>query len=280
MIRPVQKRLFAVIGNPVAHSLSPAMMNAAFQALDLAAVYVALEVDAVEEDLETLFRMGFSGLSVTLPHKEAACRLAQNVDATGKAIGAVNTLRRLETGWEGCNTDWIGANRSLEAATSLQGKRSIILGAGGVARAVAYGLKRSGAAVTISNRSVERGNALADRFQCEFIPLAELNRRDCGHAFDVVVQCTSVGLQGKESAPLVSESFFHSGMLVLDTVYRPLWTPFLRVAQKKGCVIVPGLEMLLYQGVAQLEWWLGIRSLPREGVEVMRNTLERMLENE
>ncbi|GLI35448.1 shikimate dehydrogenase [Desulforhabdus amnigena] len=280
MIRPVQKDLFAVIGNPVAHSLSPAMMNAVFLKLGMACVYVALEVDALEEDLETLHRMGIRGMSVTLPHKETAYRLAKAVDNTAQAIGAVNTLRRLENGWEGCNTDWLGSNRSLEQVTSLEGKRSLILGAGGVARAVAYGLKRSGASVTVSNRTVKRGEALAEAFHCDFIPLDELKRSPEDHGFQVVVQCTSAGLMGKESSPLVPESFFQRGMVVLDTVYRPLWTPFMLTAQKAGCIMVPGLEMLLHQGVAQLEWWLGLQHLPSEGIQVMRDTLKRALENE
>lgn len=284
MIQPVQNDLFAVIGNPVTHSLSPAMMNAAFRSLGIPAVYLALQVDAFDEDLEVLSKMGLRGLSVTLPHKEAAFRAAVEVDDTARAIGAVNTLRRRADGWEGRNTDWLGANRALSRLTSLEGKRALVLGAGGVARAVVYGLKREGASVTVSNRGIERGEALARAFQCEFIPLGDLNRlpadQSLGKSFDVVVQCTSVGLMGTGSTPLLPESFFHSAMAVMDTVYRPLWTPFMVAAKKAGCKLASGSEMLLYQGVAQLEWWLELDVPVTEGVQVMRDILARSLTHE
>jgi shikimate dehydrogenase len=245
--------LFAVIGNPVKHSLSPAMMNAAFKALGIPAVYLAFEVDELEGSLEVFHRMGFRGLSVTIPHKEAAHRLAGEVDETAEAIGAVNTLRRKGEYWEGCNTDCPGAIRALKAATSLRDKRTVVIGAGGAAKAVVYGLKREGAVVTVANRTVSRGEMLADAFESGFVPLSELGR----HRFDIAVQCTSVGLGGTNpgSSP-APESFFHPGMVVLDIVYSPVWTPFLHFAKKAGCEVVSGLDMMLYQGAAQLEWWL------------------------
>ena len=280
MIRCAQADLFAVIGNPVKHSLSPAMMNAAFKSLGVAGVYMALEVDAPEEDLTTLSKMGFRGLSVTLPHKETAYRLAAEVDETARAIGAVNTLRRAGDGWEGINTDWLGAVRALSDVVPLAGRSALVIGAGGVARAVVYGLEREGAAVAVSNRSAERGKVLAGAFGCDFIPLDELGKSRDGAGFDVVVQCTSVGLQGTGSAPLVPHDFFHPGMVVMDTVYRPLWTPFLRAAKGAGCAVVTGIEMLLHQGVAQLEWWLG-RAVPRVGgVDVMKGALISALGHE
>ena len=113
MIRPVQKDLYAVIGNPVDHSLSPVMMNAVFEALKIPAVYFALQVDGLAEDLTILAKLGVRGLSVTIPHKESAYRLAVNVDEPSQAMGAVNTLRLQGTRWEGRNTDWIGAITAL-----------------------------------------------------------------------------------------------------------------------------------------------------------------------
>lgn len=271
MIRPVQRDLFAVIGNPVSHSLSPAMMNAAFTAMNVAAAYLAFQVDDADEALGLFGKMGFRGLSVTLPHKERAYRLAEKVDDAARAMGAVNTLRRNEKGfWEGINTDWSGAVQALRQVTSLQNKRAGVIGAGGVARAVVYGLKREGAQVSVSNRGAERGKALAKMFECDFVPLHELEE----HRFDIVVQCTSVGMMGGASDRLVSDSFFHPGMTVMDTVYRPLWTPFLLSARKAGCFVVSGLEMLINQGAAQLEWWLE-RPAP---VAVMREALTEALE--
>lgn len=278
MIVPVPRDLYAVVGNPVGHSLSPHMMNALFASLNIPAVYVSLQVDSFAGDFETLTRMGFSGLSVTVPHKEAAFRLVDEIDETAFAIGAVNTLKRTGTRWAGRNTDWIGSTRALKQATELKGKRILVLGAGGAARAVVFGLEREGASVVVANRTVDRGTALAKAFRCGFMPLSELERVETGRSFDVVVQCTSAGMEGTSPLLVPTTLLFRPGMVVMDIVYRPLLTPFLAAAREAGCTIVNGLEMLLHQGAAQLEWWLG-RPIPDEsGIAVMRECLIRSLE--
>ncbi len=272
MIRPEQNKLFAVIGNPVRHSLSPVMMNAAFRAMEMPAIFTAFYVDELASDLNLLHRTGFSGLSVTIPYKEMTCRLAEEIDNTSEEIGAVNTLRRTNLGWQGRNTDWIGALRALAQKTEIRGRSALIIGAGGAARAVVYGLSRAGAAITVSNRCIERGQALCREFRGDFIPLELLE--EAPNDFDIVVQCTSVGLEDVRSSPLVSESFFRPEMTVMDIVYRPMWTQFAKAARSAGSTIVSGLDMLLYQGVAQLEWWLG-RSIPEQpAVAAMREALE------
>jgi shikimate dehydrogenase len=276
MIKPVQRELYAVIGKPVAHSLSPAMMAAAFGALEYPASYLAFEVDSLEEDLGTLAGVGLRGLSVTLPHKVDAYRLASERDETAEAIRAVNTLRREKARWQGRNTDWLGATLALRRVTTLAGKHALVLGAGGVARAVVFGLKREGCRVVVANRDANRGRHLAEAFGCSFIPLGELRVSPTSAPFDVLVQCTSVGLMGSGDAPLVADALFRPGMVVMDTVYRPAWTDFLRAARTAGCAVVQGSEMLIYQGVAQLEWWLG-RSMPPHVVDSMRAAVEGAL---
>jgi shikimate dehydrogenase len=281
MIRPVQKALFAVIGNPVAHSLSPIMMNAVFKTLNIPAIYLALQVDDLADDLVTLSKLGIQGISVTIPHKESAYRLAVDADEPAHAMGAVNTLRLRDAQWEGRNTDWIGAIAVLRSHfIQFSGKRALVVGAGGVARAVVYGLKREQAAITVSNRGIERGEALARAFDCDFVPLPELQRPSRGRAFDTIVQCTPVGLMNKEDSAPIPEALFHPGMVVMDTVYRPLWTPLLRKAKAAGCATVPGVEMLLHQGVAQLEWWLGEVIRPDVVLPVMRKALMGALVDE
>ncbi len=274
MIRPEQKKLFAVIGNPVRHSLSPLMMNACFKALDIPALYAAFNVDELDGDLKLLHKTGFSGLSVTIPHKETALRLTERIDETAEEIGAVNTLRRTDNGWEGRNTDWIGALRALSAVVDVSNRNALILGAGGAARAVGYGLKRAGAVVTISNRLVERemGEVLSRRLNSEFILLEALNKAE--HNFDIVVQCTSVGLENAEASPIVLDSFFKPEMTVMDIIYSPRWTAFSKAARDVGCAVVSGLDMLLYQGAAQLEWWLERPIFETVAVEAMRQALE------
>jgi shikimate dehydrogenase len=272
MIRPEQRKLFAVIGNPVRHSLSPIMMSACFDALKVPALYAAFYVDELDSDLKLLHKTGFSGLSVTVPYKEMACRLAEGVDKTAEEIGAANTLRRTNLGWEGINTDWIGALRALSAAVEVSGRKALILGAGGAARAVAFGLKRAGAAVTISNRCVERGRVLSKQLHGGFIALNAL--ADVAADFDIVVQCTSVGLDDKEASPIVLDSFFKPEMTVMDVIYSHRWTAFSRAARDAGCQVVSGLEMLLCQGAAQVEWWLGRPVFGTPAVEAMRRALE------
>lgn len=280
MMRPVQFDLFAVIGNPVGHSLSPAMMNALFQGLNLPGLYAALEVHELAAALEILARVGFRGLSVTLPHKETAYRLTKVVDETAAAIGAVNTLRFENGCYAGHNTDWLGSNRALQTIISLRGKRAAVIGAGGVARAVVYGLKREHAEVTVFNRNIQRGESLAKLFGCRFRPLQELHAPSPKHyGFDLVVQCTSVGLSGKEEVSVVPEGFFEQNMIVMDTVYRPVKTPFLQAAEKAGCRIINGLEMLIYQGVAQVEWWFNLK-LPAVASTMMRTALLKALADE
>ncbi|MFZ2446820.1 MAG: shikimate dehydrogenase [Syntrophobacteraceae bacterium] len=277
MIRPEQEKLFAVVGNPVRHSLSPVMMRAAFAAMEIPALYTAFFVDEIAEDLQTLHKTGFSGLSVTIPYKEMACRLAVEVDGTADEIGAVNTLRRTTHGWEGRNTDWIGAVRAFARSGEILGKSALILGAGGAARAVAYGLQRAGATITISNRCVERGRTLSKQLHSGFIPLKSLEKTRAD--FDIVVQCTSVGLDGGPQSP-VSSSFFRPEMTVMDIVYRPRWTAFSSAARDAGCTLVSGAEMLIYQGAAQIEWWLG-RPVPESPViAAMRDALEKAADDE
>lgn len=276
MIRPVQRDLYAVIGKPVAHSLSPAMMAAAFGALEHPAVYLAFEADSLDEDLDALAAVGLRGVSVTLPHKEDAFRLASERDETAEAIRAVNTLKREGAHWQGRNTDWVGAMLALRQVAALDGKNALVLGAGGVARAVVFGLCRAGCRVMVANRDGERGMRLARTFGCSFVPLGELRASHGPHPFDILVQCTSVGLDRASEVPLVPDGFFRPDMVVMDTVYRPAWTGFLRSARKAGCTVVPGSEMLIYQGVAQLEWWLG-RTMPPRVVEHMRASVEGAL---
>lgn len=316
MIQPVQKDLYAVIGNPVTHSLSPLMMNAVFEALRIPAVYLALQVDNLEDDLATLAKAGFRGLSVTIPHKEAAYQLAEFTDEPAQAMGAVNTLRLRGSRWEGRNTDWLGALSALrdamerpesfspaetpqpagesttgragaaiqQAARStrrcFEGLRALLIGAGGVARAVGYGLTQEGATLTITNRGVARGEALARVLDCGFLPLAGLEQHGNRMAFDIMVQCTSIGLDDEAEFTLIPESCFLSGAVVMDTVYRPLWTPFLRKAKAAGCVAVPGVEMLLHQGVAQLVWWFGEMIRAEVALPIMRKALRGILGSE
>lgn len=267
VVQSVQHDLYGVIGRPVRHSLSPTMMRAAFETLGIHACYVALEADDLREALDALERLGFRGLSVTVPFKQEAFAVCCRVEASARCIGAVNTLRRTESGWEGRNTDWLGAVRALERVVPLRGASAVVIGAGGAARGVVYGLVERGAHVLIVNRTEERARDLAGAFGCDWAPLTELG----DYRPKIVVHATSAGMSGRPYEFSIPEGFFSPLMVVMDIVYAPLETPLLRQAKAAGARVVSGLEMLLYQGIEQLSWWLS-RPAPESA---MREALRR-----
>ncbi|WP_448384599.1 shikimate dehydrogenase [Desulfosoma sp.] len=266
-VRSVQHDLYGVVGRPARHSLSPAMMQAAFAVLGMHACYLALEAEALAEALDALDRVGFRGLSVTVPFKQDAFALACRVDASARSIGAVNTLRRTASGWEGRNTDWLGAVRALERIVPLRGASALVIGAGGAARGVVYGLMERGAHVLIVNRTEQRARDLAAAFGCAWAPLSDLP----SVGPKVVVHTTSAGMSGNPYDFAIPEGFFTAEMVVMDIVYAPLETPLLRRAKAAGARVVDGLEMLLHQGIEQLAWWLN-RPAPEAA---MRHALRR-----
>ncbi|SFM53250.1 shikimate dehydrogenase [Thermodesulforhabdus norvegica] len=265
MIRCVQTRLFAVIGHPVKHSLSPAMMNAAFRALDIPAFYLALEVSDFLEDMKHITALGFDGLSVTIPHKESAMKLAVVDDEAARAIGAVNCLKRVDDVWRGKNTDWIGVVDSFKSrGIDISGKKALVLGAGGAARGVIYAALKMGAEVTVVNRTDEKAFSLADEFGINAVEHKSLKERVCD--FQVVFQTTPVGMNGYPVEHFWPYDIFRPGMIVMDLVYRPAKTAFMKSAEERGCTVISGLDMLLYQGVAQFEWWFD-RPAPLEAMK-------------
>ena len=258
-------KIYGIMGKPVSHSLSPAMHNAAFQAEGLNAVYVPFGVADVPRALDGFRAIGVCGVSVTIPHKQAVIKYLDAIDPVAEKIGAVNTLLIEDTHVCGYNTDWIGANLALEMAIGLAGSRILVLGAGGSARAVGFGLREKGATVVLANRTIARGQALARDLNCEFRPLEEL----AGLKVDALVNTTSVGMAPNADATLVPAAVLNTVPAVMDIVYAPSETRLLREAGQAGCRTVNGAYMLLYQGVAQFELWTG-RKAP---VDVMREIL-------
>jgi len=248
---------FGIIGNPVHHSLSPEMHNASFRALGMNCIYVPLPVTDAHKGVEGLKALGFKGVSVTIPHKQDVIPDIDNIDPVAEKIGAVNTLLikgrgiKAEKTVYGYNTDWLGANRALEEKISLKGSRVLILGAGGSARAIGFGLLEAGAEVVISNRTINKGESLASRLCCRFCPLDELDQVKA----DILVNATSVGMVPEVDNTPVPGELLTKFSVVMDIVYAPLQTRLLREAEAAGCQIVDGLAMLLYQGAAQFELW-------------------------
>jgi len=261
-------QLCAVILHPAGHTRSPAMHNAAFDALGLDAVYAAFDVPPARlaDALVGARALGIRQLAVSLPHKEAVIEHLDEVDATARRIGAVNTVTRRGALLVGSNTDWIGAVRALERETPLGGRDVVVLGAGGAARAVVFGALERGARVAVLNRSAERADRLAKELGAASAGrLADLAEMPC----DVLVNATSVGLRSDVS-PL-SANQIPPGAVVLDLVYDPVDTRLLRDAAARGARPISGKWMLVHQAAEQLALWSG-REAP---VDAMAEAFDR-----
>ncbi len=258
-----ESEVYGVIGKPIGHSRSPLMHNAALKALNRNGVYLPFEVDDVEEFVRDFLRpktkkldWRLRGLSVTIPHKLAIIPHLDFVDATAKAIGAVNTVVVEGAELRGYNTDVAGAMKPLDELMDVRGARVAVLGAGGAARAICYGLNDRGADVTIYSREVHKAQPLADEFKTQTASLGSFK----GEA-DVVINCTPVGMCGHSEAesPVKAETL--SGVkLVYDLVYNPEETVLLRDAREAGARTLGGLAMLVGQAAEQFRLWTGLEA--------------------
>lgn len=260
--------LCGIVLHPAGHTRSPAMHNAAFCALGLDALYVAFDVapEGLAEAVSGARALGVRQLAVSIPHKEAVVSLVDEVDERARRIGAVNTATLHGGRWVGSNTDWIGAVRALERVAPLDGRSAVVLGAGGAARAVVYGLQERGARVTVLNRTPQRARELADALGADGAgPLSDLP----GLRHDVLVNTTSVGLGGDDSP--VSADAMRAGSVVMDAVYDPAQTRLLRDAESRGATPVSGKWMLVYQAAEQLRLWSGMEA----PIDVMADAFDR-----
>ncbi len=277
-------RLFVIFGDPVEHSLSPAMQNAAFQAAGIEGLYIPWQVKAagLQAAFEAIRGMeNFGGANVTVPHKERGVSLVDECLREAAAVGAVNTIVSKGGRLLGANTDGQGFLRSLreEGGFTPRGQRAVILGAGGGARAVAWSLVEAGISeLLILNRTILRAESVAEmvsrRSGISATPLGSgdptIPERVAGCA--LLVNTTSLGLHPSDPMP-IDPGLLRPGMLVYDLIYRPRETRLLREAKKRGCQVVGGLGMLLYQGALAFELWTGQK--PSE--EAMRTALFQAL---
>jgi len=248
-------RALGVLGRPVAHSRSPALMNAVFGTLGVDAVYSWLETQEPAAILAaTRADPSWLGFSVTIPHKETAAKACDRLSAGARAVGAINTVARSGEEWVGHNTDALAVRSVLSRATRLEGMRADILGAGGAARAAAWALREAGAKVRVFDRTPERGKRLADDLGVEYAgPLASCRAQGPG----VLVNATSVGMTPAEDASPVGPEAFGAETIALDLVYTPEKTRFLRLAEERVARTITGMEIFVAQARAQLELWLG-----------------------
>jgi len=248
-----KQRLFALFGNPVGHSLSPLMHNAAYEAMNLSAHYLALAVPDGETTLHRMREMGIEGASVTIPLKTAIMACLDEIDDHSRAIGAVNTLWAKEGRVLGTNTDWVGFTRSLKDHFDLRGKTFAILGSGGAARAAVFGIRREGGHPIVFSRNPETGIALARDFHCPYRPLSDLEKVEA----QCLVNTTPVGMSPNAAGIPVPPRTLSRFAWVMDMVYNPLQTRLLREAEAAGCGVITGLPMLVHQGAEQIRSWTG-----------------------
>ena len=269
-----------VIGNPVEHSLSPAIHNAAFQKLGLNCVYLAWKVEAISDAIKGLRALGnFCGASVTIPHKVSAMPFLDHVESTARQIGAINTIVAEKGQLTGYNTDATGALRALrEGEVELAGRHIVMLGSGGAARAIAFALASESGAdklVLLGVDDKERAALAADIRSKTALVVEDfhLDEATLGRTLpgaQVLIHCTPIGMSPKVDVTCVPASLLHAGLAVMDIVYNPRETRLLNDATRAGCKTIPGLEMFLNQAVTQFELWTD-RSAP---VDVMRTVLE------
>lgn len=265
-------RVYGVIGNPIAHSLSPQMQNAGFAARGIDAVYLPFLVRDLKDFVGALQPLGIHGFSVTIPHKEVILRHLDECDPLARAVGAVNTVVVRGGGkLYGYNTDYIGVLRTLERRIPLQASRVLILGAGGAARAVAFALAQGGAHVGICARRPIKARQLARAVGGRPIARSNLSRE----FFDAIVNTTPVGMHPRTNeSPLLAREL--NCRLLFDTIYRPQVTKLMQLARRRGIETISGLEMFLAQGTAQWEIWTGERA----PVAAMRRAVEKALAQE
>lgn len=277
-------RVCGIIGDPVEHSLSPVMHNAAFEELNLDFVYTAFRVrrEELRDALIGARSLDVLGLNVTMPHKNATMKYLDEIDSTARSIGAVNTILNDERRLIGYDTDGIGALNALkENGITPNGKKLLLLGAGGAGKAIAFYAAAEVEELVILNRTPEKAKKLAEVLRGEF------NKKINGKALsagiieeelrdsDILVNATSVGMHPDINQSLVPPSLLKSDLCVMDIVYDPIETKLAKDVKAVGAKVVSGIEMLVYQGAASFEIWTNHQA----PVKVMKQAvLNKLLE--
>ena len=266
-----------IIGNPVEHSPSPQVHNAGYKALGLNFVFVSFRVGQLQTAIAGLGALGIRGIVVTIPHKIEVIKYVNELDDAAKAIGAVNTIVNDSGVLKGTNTDWIGGIYTIKKflaskGETFRGKNVALLGAGGAARAVAYGLKKEGAIVCVFNRTIERAQTLVQMFQLE--KAYELSEKEAILKADIIINATSLGMEPNSNTCAITEDCIRREHIVYDIVSVPKETKLLLLAQKKGARVVFGYKMLLHGAIPQFELFTGQKA----PIDVMEKALHDALE--
>ena len=267
-------KICCLIGDPVEYSLSPLIHHAGYQALGINYVYVPFRVKDIKRAIEGIRGLGIRGASITMPHKTSAIKYIDQIDPLAEEIGAVNTIVNDEGVLTGYNTDYHGALKALEKVTALGGKKAVLIGSGGAASAIAVGLKKNGVELVVLNRTEEKARKLAKQVNAE--DFGSLERLGEISSADILINATSVGMWPKADESIIPKHLLHNRLTVFDTVYNPKETRLLAEARERGCAIVYGYKVLLYQAAMQFELFTGHQApLP-----AMESALTQALEGE
>ncbi len=276
-------KVFALIGNPVSHSMSPAIHNAAFMELNIDSLYVAFQVEDVKSAMAGMRALdNFKGMSVTIPHKIEVMQYVDEIPEVDRHIGSINTVVKEDGKLIGFNTDGPGALKAIvDAGVELAGKKVLMLGAGGAARAIAFTLVKKGGIDELvlldinedflNNLTGDLRNGTEAAITPGMLDSAAIEEHMA--SADLIVNCTPVGMHPKEDATLVPDNLFRPGQVVFDVVYNPLETKMLRQAKAKGLTVIQGVEMFINQAILQFERFAGADA-PEE---LMRNVVMEKL---
>lgn len=260
-------KIYGIVGHPVEHSLSPAIHNAAFKAMKIDAEYRRFDIDpdkpedlanfCYETDLNHI-----AGFSVTMPYKEAIMYYMDHLEVLAKEISSVNTVVNEKSTLAGFNTDATGAMKALQEKTEIFGKKALVLGAGGAARAIIYALREFGAEVFVFNRTPEKAKEMARRFTVKAIDFRKIKQE----GFDIIVNSTPVGMFPNVNESLLTADQIKKGAVVMDIITHPIQTQLLKEAKKAGAEVVSGERMLLHQAADQFVIWFS-KPAPLEAME-------------
>lgn len=277
----LETKILGILGYPLSHTLSPIIHEGLIKEFNINYLYLILEKEKpTPKILSSNDSISFDGLSVTIPHKVWAYKVADVHDEASRIVKASNTLIRKDGKIYAYNTDGLGAVQSIKEYFPylLETKQEVlILGSGGSARGIAYALKKEEKKICISSRNEITAKKISKdlgKSAVSFLPLSNLKKEK--HRFDLIINTTPVGMKGREDSQIVDRSFFSRDMVLFDIVYNPIETELVKMAKIGGCKIIPGYEMLIYQAMEQFFLFTNIRVREKQ-VEKVRNWVLKTL---
>lgn len=253
-----ETQIIGFFGSTYKTSKMYAMYNAAFAALGLNYIYIPFAVSNLKSAVDGIRSLGIKAAGITIPYKIEIIKYLDGLDNNAKKIGAVNVVINDNGKLIGGNTDGLGGVKALKEVIKISGKKIILIGSGGAARALAFAIKDEGGNLTITNRTREIGRDLANVINCQFVQFDQLDKEII--EADILINATSVGMMPKENQSLVAKEFLHPPLVVMDLVTNPKETKLLKSAKEKGCKIIYGERMLFWQAVLKFKLFTGIEA--------------------